>query len=747
MTLTNFKEYTRFIIIALMSLLAFPASAASKDVTMQVGETQTLYLPSSVTSLNLKSVNFYSNGISYVQVTSHTNYSVTVKAIKAFSSPVIVRCDYYYFVRNGSYTYETKGYYDFNITVVGENKVKPTSISFPSSVAAVEVGETRQLTPTVLPANAEYTLTWHINDTSVATISQSGLLTGKSEGYADLKVSADNGVYTMLRIAVSKPSASSVTVTPSSVNLTEGETKYISAKISPSSANQSVTWTSSNSGVATVSSSGKVTAITAGSCRITAKTSNGRTGYCDVTVNKKIITPTSITLPGEIEMTVGENQSLTPTILPSGAETTLSWVSSDPNVASVSNGIVKAISTGECSIIVTTSNGLSAVCHVKVSPVLPESITISPQMETLMEGETLQLNVDVLPILSQQNVTWESSDVSVAEVSTSGKVLAIKEGSCIIVAKTINELSATCNITVNRKIIHPESISLPESLKMHMGDTEQLTANITPNDSEYTLTWCSTNEDVATVTYGLVTAVGIGECDVIASVGNGLEASCHIIVEGENTITPDIKSSWSGTYHMTYSIEMFKESTYSYPSESDLTIEERNGEYFITSMLGINCTSGYPYEGLKVVVESPSIAYIDLGHNDNLGYTDLQGNFFDGLLYLSAASEHSYEPEPIYLTRSSENEIQIQDFYIFSFGSNTDFKHERDALFTNVKGEIGLSGIIGLTSVPTRENANMEIYNMNGVLLFAGSQNKMPQLEKGLYIIRNNKRSNKILIK
>lgn len=68
MTTKNFKKYTPFIFIVLMNLLTLPAFGASKDVTMQVGETQTLYLPSSVTSLNLKSVNFYSNGISYIQV-------------------------------------------------------------------------------------------------------------------------------------------------------------------------------------------------------------------------------------------------------------------------------------------------------------------------------------------------------------------------------------------------------------------------------------------------------------------------------------------------------------------------------------------------------------------------------------------------------------------------------------------------------------------------------------------------------
>lgn len=190
---------------------------------MSVGETQTFYLPSSVTSKDLKSVTFYSNGINYVQVTSYTNYSVTVKAIKTFSLPIIVRCDYRYFVRSGSYTYETSGAYDYRITVVGsggESRVEPTSIKFSSTVKAIDVGESVQLTPTVLPANAEYTLTWSISDKYVATISQDGLLTGKSAGVADLKVKADNGVYAMLRVVVSEPKPTSVSISPSSVTLT-----------------------------------------------------------------------------------------------------------------------------------------------------------------------------------------------------------------------------------------------------------------------------------------------------------------------------------------------------------------------------------------------------------------------------------------------------------------------------------------------------------------------------------------------
>lgn len=288
------SRWVRMIIISLIGVIAsIPIYAISyKEVTMSVGETQTFYLPSSVTSKNLKSVTFYSNGISYVQVTSYTNYSVTVKAIKAFSSPIIVRCDYRYFVRSGSYTYETSGAYDYQITVVGSggggSSIEPTSIKFSSTVKAIEVGESVQLTPTVLPANAEYTLTWSISDKYVATISQDGLLTGKSAGAADLKVKADNGVYAMLRVVVSEPKPESVSVSPSSVTLTEGQSRYLTATVYPSNASQLVTWTSSNANIASVSSSGKVTAVKEGIAIITAKTSNGKSATCTVTCKAAI---------------------------------------------------------------------------------------------------------------------------------------------------------------------------------------------------------------------------------------------------------------------------------------------------------------------------------------------------------------------------------------------------------------------------------------------------------------------------
>ena len=223
-----------WLITMMMTLVASTAVAAdwgSEKVTMQVGESKTLYLPSSITSKTLKSVSFYSASYNYVKVVSHSNYSVKVTALKATSTPVVVRCDYYYYIKNGGYTYLNGGAYDFNVVVEGETTVKPTKITIPSTVS-VEVGESLDIETTVTPANAEYTLTWSISDNSIATVYQNGMITGKSVGYADLKVKADNGVYAMCRVSVYRPTPTNVNM-KSSLAMNVGDTYTLSPVVYP----------------------------------------------------------------------------------------------------------------------------------------------------------------------------------------------------------------------------------------------------------------------------------------------------------------------------------------------------------------------------------------------------------------------------------------------------------------------------------------------------------------------------------
>ena len=439
-----------WLITMLMTLVTSPAFATdwgSENVTMQVGETKTLYLPSSVTSKTLKSVTFYSASWNDVEVLSHTNYSVRVKALKATSTPVIVRCDYYYYINNGGYTYQNGGAYDFKVTVEGETTVKPTKITIPS-VVSVEVGESKDIEAVVTPANAEYTLTWSISDNSIATVYQNGMITGKSVGYADLKVKADNGVYAMCRVSVYRPTPSSVSM-KSSLAMNVGDTYTLSPTVYPSNSQYTLTWTSSNTNVATVTSSGKVTAKSAGTANITVKTDNGKTATCNVTVSAKSVT--SVSIPSNLSMEVGETYTLTPTITPSDATTSYTWSSDNNNVATVSlSGVVSAKDAGTANVSVKTDNGKTATCKVTVSAKSVTSVTI-PSILSLEVGETHILTPTITPSDAATSYTWSSDNNSIAEVSQTGEVTAKDAGIANITVKTDNGKTATCKVTVKAK--------------------------------------------------------------------------------------------------------------------------------------------------------------------------------------------------------------------------------------------------------------------------------------------------------
>lgn len=156
-----------------------------------------------------------------------------------------------------------------------------------------------------------------------------------------------------------------VSVSPESISLECGETKQLTAQISPENATAGdITWTSSDEAIATVSSDGTVTGISKGTATVTA-TVSGKSGTCEVTVTQEVqsveISPATATLTSK-----GETIQLTATVLPEGAgEAT--WTSSDEAVATVSpEGIVTAIGEGTATITATAGEK-TATCTITVS--------------------------------------------------------------------------------------------------------------------------------------------------------------------------------------------------------------------------------------------------------------------------------------------------------------------------------------------------------------------------------------------
>lgn len=161
---------------------------------------------------------------------------------------------------------------------------------------------------------------------------------------------------------------------------------------------------------------------------------------------------------------------------------------------------------------------------------------------TLEIRESETLTVTILPSnATDKSVTWSSTNSSVAAVS-GGKVTAKSEGATTITATTHNGKSAICTVIVNEpapEVIEVTSISLNKTfLTLEIGESETLTATVSPsNATDKSVTWTSSDQSVATVVNGNITAVGSGTATITATTSNGKTATCAVTV---NAAVPKI---------------------------------------------------------------------------------------------------------------------------------------------------------------------------------------------------------------
>ena len=237
----------------------------------------------------------------------------------------------------------------------------------------------------------------------------------------------------------------------------------------------------------------------------------------------------------------GESQKLTATVSPSNAENkTVLWTSSNSSVASVKDGLVSAIKSGKATITAKSDDGGKTVtCEVtvkaKVYPV--ESVSLDKTSYEMTEGDEFTLTATVKPDnATNKNITWSSSNTSVASVSN-GKVAALKAGTATITVKTEDgSKTATCEVNVKAKVYPVESVSLDKtSYEMTEGDEFTLTATVKPdNATNKNVIWSSSNNSVATVSNGKVTALKAGTATITVKTEDGSKtATCEVAVNAK----------------------------------------------------------------------------------------------------------------------------------------------------------------------------------------------------------------------
>lgn len=444
---------------------------------------------------------------------------------------------------------------------VNVTDIKVSGITLSASTLAMQTEDVKQLSVTnITPANAtNKALKWESKNTWVATVDESGNVTAKNPGEATITVTAaDNGgAQATCKVTVTERTVPVIKVTQiqlsqTRASLIEGKELQLTATVLPTDAtNQSLTWSSSVEGVATVDPTGKVTAIKAGTTVITAtaKDDSGISASCTVQVTEPTVKVTGITLNKTTASVVkGKTVALTATVTPDTAtDKTIKWTTSNKNVATVStDGVVTAVAAGTAIITATAADdsGVKATCKITVTnPVIKVTkVTLNKTTASVVKGKTLTLTATVTPTnATNKNVTWKSSNTKIATVDGNGKVTAVAAGTATITCTAADgsRKSATCKITVTNPAVKVTKLSMNKtSVDLLKGKTVQLKVTVTPsNATNKAVTWTSSNKKIATVTSnGLVKAVGTGTVTITAKAkdGSGKKVTCKINVYADS---------------------------------------------------------------------------------------------------------------------------------------------------------------------------------------------------------------------
>ncbi|HTA74824.1 MAG TPA: Ig-like domain-containing protein [Gemmatimonadaceae bacterium] len=425
------------------------------------------------------------------------------------------------------------------------------TVSVNPSTVTLNPGNTAQLTAVAMDSLgnvlANQTVTWSSSNTSVATVSATGLLSAVTVGSAVISATAGgkSGFANVAVVAASPASVASVTVSPATASITAGKTVQLTATLKDSVGNvlggRTVTWSSSNPSVATVSSNGVVTGVAAGTATISAA-SGGQQGSAQITVNAVVVSSVQVS-PGWANLSARQTLQLTATPLDANGNpmggVTIAWLSNAPSLASVSSsGLVTVLSTtGTGSVqIYATAGGQTGHSTITFIAAPVATVTLSSTTVTLNAGQTSQLTATAKDqygdVITTDAATWSSSNTSVATVSSSGLVTAVGSGSATITV-TIGGVQATASVTVAQAAVASVTVS-PTSLSLTAGQSSGLTATAKDGSGNvltgYPATWTSSNTSAATVsTSGVVTGVAAGTATITVTIG-GKSATASVTV-------------------------------------------------------------------------------------------------------------------------------------------------------------------------------------------------------------------------
>ena len=320
------------------------------------------------------------------------------------------------------------------------------------------LGTTKKLVAQITPENVDNpTIVWSSSDKSIVSVDGQGNIKGLAEGKATIYATASNGVAGKVTISVKEKYVERVEISEETLNLLLQDTYKLKATVTPSDATfPKITWASDDPSIVTVSSDGRVVAVGCGTALVTATSTNGIVDSVEITVSE--VVAEMIEILGETDVYLNESSFLKVKLTP--ADTTIKdiiWSTSDQSVATIDeDGTLKCLGVGFVTITATQKDVTTSIqIEVKIKPVAQVEILSSSDLTDRYDiDETICLSATVYPSdATYREVSWSSSDPTIAEVDDFGVVTIKSRGKVLITACTPEGIKASCEIHAGSSLV------------------------------------------------------------------------------------------------------------------------------------------------------------------------------------------------------------------------------------------------------------------------------------------------------
>jgi hypothetical protein len=378
-------------------------------------------------------------------------------------------------------------------------------------------GTQRQFSASVLPATADQTIIWSVDQPELATISSSGLLSAIAEGTILITATSalDSSKYAQLAVTLVLPlepieKLEVLSPIEGSLSVTVGQDAVYTTSVTPSDADQAVIWSVDNPTLATISSEGVLHPLAAGTITITATRVLDDTESVSLVVSilpLEDLTPVAVEavnhISGRVSLTAGESEQYTTSVTPLDADQSIIWSIDHNEIASISaSGLLTTTSAGTVKVTATSASDSSIKAEIIITinalEIPVESVSAIIGSNTIKLGNTIQYSTTVLPSSLSQEIAWSVDDVSLATISNSGLLTPLQPGTVKVIATSVLDSSKKAELLLTISLADPVSIVLVGENSLILGNgTSSYQASVLPANASQNVLWSLEGESAS----------------------------------------------------------------------------------------------------------------------------------------------------------------------------------------------------------------------------------------------------------